>query len=614
MEVKNIREISLLAIAIFSSTFVSCTKDGEIYNTSNAISINVIGHPYSKSGDAGQISTRIIKSDDPGFYLEETVSVVPFDIESKGAIITTKDNNAINTDGKSFRMESWLATAIDTAPNASTTDKDNHHFMSAVPTRNSGKWDLQKEFWRNGIQTTFWSYYVPSGAPAPSFKWPGSENFDTADFGTGKPSDEALTKLYFTYSLPAPGGEGSGNDAHMLQDFLVAYNCDSRVASSTDGSINIKFAHPLAAVKFTMGTIKVGETIKDDPDDNEYVRITQVKLIDVKTSGSFIATGSGTNVCTISTSSTSGEATYSQDATRAEIKEGKFTGTNSEYVFFMIPQDVNGVTVELTMVRKKKTITYKSDGTTIDSISYGEDITFTRKVNLSGTWDPGKYYTYQINSVVYFGGEEVKLPKDQIEKSSDDIKIEGDKMSFTISGSVPQTNPWSAWVAPLPTSGVNILKLDLKHYYKCASGKSHRHVWLEAAKLNPNYIEGSTDPSTSKKYIGTGLLTKDSRLVGEVTTILNDSGKEKYKDYIKYWPNGYRGILGDSPEGSTPGIDDRNMNVNGAKEDTQQESVMYFYLGGDFEYVMIHFEYWSSAGDGIWTAELPIFNITEIVE
>ena len=56
------------------------------------------------------------------------------------------------------------------------------------------------------------------------------------------------------------------------------------------------------------------------------------------------------------------------------------------------------------------------------------------------------------------------------------------------------------------------------------------------------------------------------------------------------------------------------MNNSGGA--TNITSTMYFYLGGRFDYVTVHFEYLGATGGGSvgWSASIPIFNITETVE
>lgn len=46
------------------------------------------------------------------------------------------------------------------------------------------------------------------------------------------------------------------------------------------------------------------------------------------------------------------------------------------------------------------------------------------------------------------------------------------------------------------------------------------------------------------------------------------------------------------------------------------ESKMYFFLGGKFDNIRIHFEYGGDTGGGSvgWTVDTPVFNITETIE
>lgn len=616
--------ISSLTVLMASACLllVSCQKEhlsSDLGSIGGVIKVKVSAGDMSgtRSGtDVHQVPNRVISSCDGDIQLEEYVSDYPGEMcpdYTRGAAITTNAHNPIT--GKTFYIEGWLGQDIVDpvkGKDAETADKNDYHFIKKNSvTYDGSKWNFSAEnFWRNGIPTTFWSY-VPPTVGTLQIKWPGSETYGGSPFttyaSTDKPSDAAQKVLSFNYTLPSP--DGSDNDAYALQDFLVAYNNETR--SLEDGEItggkseyfDIHFYHPLSAVKFMVGDIS-GD---DDPDDNEYVNITKVELVGVKTTGSFTATGSNTMDCVIACNSTFGSATYSQAATRAQIgtdNNGLFTAAGSDYLFFMIPQDVSDVTVRLTMTRNKKNITYESDGTTIHSVVYGEPIIFTREASLSGVWEPGKYYTYTINSTVYFGGEEVTMDKDQIEVSdSEKVKVNSDgSFEFQTGGK----DGFNEWVAPLPTKGVNIIKLTFTHSYKCASQKSARRIWLENATVNPDWDgPDDTDPHFINPY---DIKSYNSDLVSEAYALPNAS---------TYWgsPVYYTGYLGDYTESGgkyPPTGHDNHMNDKGTFTDV--ESVMYFYLGGQFDYVKIHFDYFGDAGDGKWSAKVPMFNITSVIE
>lgn len=599
----------MAAALIVAVAFVSC-EDSLHFGASSKheISVNVSGS--SLSGTRSAQGTAIQKRTFPlgdNLLLEETVS--DFDAvqetATRGAIITTDGYNAINTEGKTFTIQGWLGSSdINAASDASSTDRDDRHFIKdALAERSGSYWTLGSYYWRDGIASTFWSYTHPSVGTL-SITLPGDN-----------PSDESLKTLPFSYSLPAPTSDYT--DAANLQDFVIAYNYEKRskdgdgirqdfgtAATTANNDINVTFRHPLAAIKFIMGTIS-GDS---DADGDEYVNITKVELVDVSTSGEFTATGNNNSGCTFSCTPAVSTATYAQESEtlRADISAGNFVNANSDCVFFMIPQDLSGVKIRLTMTRNKKNITYEPDGVTINSVSYGDPIEFTREVTLNGSWESGKYYTYKLSSKVYFGGEETILKKDEIEISSDKINIdESGNLNFSVSGSVN----FAEWVAPLPTKDVKVLKLTITHTYSNSSGKSWRNIWLENAVVNPEYT-GSGD-TTHPHYINpTELDTRNSTLVAEA--------KELTKAAIYWKDKYYTGTLGETELKSggkyVATTYDNNMNKSGGATDI--ESTMYFYLGGQFDNVKIHFDYGGDTGGGSisWSASLPIFNITEVVE
>lgn len=473
----------LLAIGavLLAGAAVSCTKDamsGTIGSTVG-VSVNVRGESTKTAAEPERLA-RVIPM--AGGSVEEYVSDYPFTESpaTKGATLTTSGINTVNTQ---FNMEGWLGTDILTASEASDADKSNRHFLSDVATKGSDGWSLQDgEQWRNGINTTFWSYFVPSDGPSPDFSMPGST-----------PTDAQLQSISFTYDLPTPGT--SNNDAAGLKDLLVAYNY--KTGATAGGNVDVQFNHPLAAIKFAVNN--TGISGGTNTTDNDYVNITKVEILGASTSGSFTATGSGTNAVTFSCTASTDTTTYTQAATRAQIADGFFTADNSEYVFFMIPQDLTDVKVRLTMQRHKRTLYYGTDGM-LDHDSWSTDYyTFTRTVSLgTGSWESGKYYTYRINSTVYFGGETLTLDPDNLETSGG-VSTEGGRLEFNVDG----TSVLNVWIAPLNVTEIMVVRVNFIHNYNNNSGKSNRVVWLEDGESS--------------------LTTKDASLVAEARTIANAS-------------------------------------------------------------------------------------------
>ncbi len=545
--------------AIFAATalFSSCqrfTLDGSV-GSSIGIKVSSRSGATKAGGEYGVYNRTIVGSN---CLLDEYVSDYPVDGPStKGAIITS---STINASGKTFKMEGWLGEELITAENAGAEDLTNRHFLSETVTCNGSTWSMgSTNYWRNDIPTTFWSYVNPAEGPAPVFTWPGDN-----------PVNTALKSISFTYSLPAPGGDG--NDAFNLQDFLVAYNRESRKRSDSSTSMNVKFSHPLAAVKFIVDDASLNGN--PDPANDEYVRILRVEISGVKSSATFTATGESGSACTFSCSNYGESASYAQGIAtgsdmRQDIENGLFTAANSQYVFFMIPQSLDGAKVKV--VFQKRSINTNFDGS---FNSFGDWKTIEQTASLAGdSWVSGKYYTYKISANVYAGGETIALPTnpEDIEHSSNVEIDENGVISFNWAGSVDA----SGYVAPIPVKQVKIIKMSWEQSYVNSSGKGIRKIWLQD-KDNPS-------------------LTTMSLVSGEnYKTIVTN-----WKDY---WPDGYTGQY----------IFDKK----GKAAETMHSETAYFLLNGEFSSIQIYFSYYGTTGSGSsdWTVKAPFFNVSEVIE
>lgn len=558
------KKLELIILSVLALASASCEKfpSGGVCDSSIQVNVKSRESAMTKSGMDEVSSYRRIDMDGGG-VLEEFVSGNSFADEpvTKGGIITTSSHNAINSDGVSFNFEGWLASAINTADQASDEDKANHHFLSAEPTYSGGVWTMPDEFWRRGIDCAFWSYYVPETATAtPTFTLP-----------TDNASDAALKTATFSYTLPSP--TGTDGDAANLTEFVAGYNWGYS-STWTGGKVNINFHHPLAAVKFTVGDTGISGSAT--PGANDYVEITKVELLNVKTSANFTATGSGSNGCTITCNSTSGSANYSQAATRAQIKgsgytSGLFTSATSDYVFFMLPQDLTNVKARITMQKKTRATVFASDGITVDHYEWSTDVTtFTREVTLGGSWASENYYTYKVNALVYFGGETITLP-DNPETNLPEEAFDGD--GFDVDGSTSL----NAWLAPLNSTDIKIIRLDFTHSYTNNSGKGYRSIWLEDKE--------------------TGRATTDADLVSAARALPN--ANIYWPSSSNNWPSGYDGCARFNQKGSF----------------TNRTESVYFYIGGEFSKIKVHFDYAGETGHGstAWHVKFPNFSIVEVM-
>ena len=205
--------------------------------------------------------------------------------------------------------------------------------------------------------------------------WPADKDL-TLDFYAQAPYDNPHVanvkagegKISFSYTVP--GGAGN-TDAEAQRDILFAYAACSK-AESKGGTVSLEFGHALAGVKFVASNV-TGSTIKTIT-----LKGLQGKgtcTYDAET-GTFVWQTSGD------------ERVFSQtfDVALSGQQTGKqpITDKRPETTFMMIPQTLEGVTVEVTLVETAS----------------GEPFTLTGSLaqTQTGTWEAGKIYTYAIST------------------------------------------------------------------------------------------------------------------------------------------------------------------------------------------------------------------------
>ena len=177
-------------------------------------------------------------------------------------------------------------------------------------------------------------------------------------------------KISFSYTVP----DGTGNtdaDAEAQPDILFAYAACSKAASE-GGTVSLEFGHALAGVKFVASNV-TGSTIKT---------ITLKGLLGEGTCTYDAETG------TFDWQTSGDERVFSQtfDVALSGQQTGKqpITDKRPKTTFMMIPQTLEGVTVEVTLVETAS----------------GESFTLTGSLaqTQTGTWEAGKIYTYAIST------------------------------------------------------------------------------------------------------------------------------------------------------------------------------------------------------------------------
>lgn len=184
-------------------------------------------------------------------------------------------------------------------------------------------------------------------------------------------------KISFSYTVP-DGADNTDADAEAQRDILFAYAACSK-ADSKGGTVSLEFGHALAGVKFVASDV-TGSTIKT---------ITLKGL-----------QGEGTCTYTYTYDAETGKLDWQTDwqtggdkrdfsqtfnvelsGQQAEERQ-PITDKRPETTFMMIPQTLEGVTVEVTLVETAS----------------GESFTLTGSLAQTGAWEAGKIYTYAIST------------------------------------------------------------------------------------------------------------------------------------------------------------------------------------------------------------------------
>ena len=204
--------------------------------------------------------------------------------------------------------------------------------------------------------------------------WPADKDL-TLDFYAQAPYDNPHVanvkagegKISFSYTVP--GGTGN-TDAEAQRDILFAYAACSK-AESKGGTVSLEFGHALAGVKFVASDV-TGSKIKT---------ITLKGLQGEGTCTYDAGTG------TFDWQTVGDERVFSQtfdvelSGQQAEERQ-PITDKRPETTFMMIPQTLEGVTVEVTL----------------EETASGEPFTLTGSLAKTGAWKAGKIYTYAIST------------------------------------------------------------------------------------------------------------------------------------------------------------------------------------------------------------------------
>ena len=177
-------------------------------------------------------------------------------------------------------------------------------------------------------------------------------------------------RLGFSYIVP--NGTG-GSDAERQPDILFALASANRSQTQDgDGTVILNFQHALAGVKFVASDV-TGSTIKTITLKGLQGEGTCTYTYDAGTGKFDWQTGGDTRDFS---------QTFDVKLSGQQTGEQPITDKRPETTFMMIPQTLEGVTVEVTLVETAS----------------GESFTLTGSLAQTGTWEAGKIYTYAIST------------------------------------------------------------------------------------------------------------------------------------------------------------------------------------------------------------------------
>ena len=270
------------------------------------------------------------------------------------------------------------------------TDGDNAIYMADVPVENSGG-----NIWMPTDDTHYW----------PDMK---------LNFYAHAPETELITNLAYSgdtiaFDYTVPRGTEGNKDAESQPDILFAHAaCSKEETTSENGAVPLSFAHALAGVRFVAN-------------DVAECTIHTITLKGLKGAGKCTYTPSAASAGSSSEEKpsgtfkwdTSGEGvTFCQsfevelDDKLTEEQEQDITDKRPETTFMMIPQSLEGVTIEISLTGadgKKYTLTGPLSKESLTEWEAGRIYTYTLSTE-SINWD----YFFEVTPTITFELGETK--------------------------------------------------------------------------------------------------------------------------------------------------------------------------------------------------------------
>lgn len=355
-------------LAVLALALASCSED-ELINrkgaASNAISFGIASPTHS----ADSLPSRSVQAEEPPLLLlgEGKRDTLYLHTSITDNIATPPDQEpatrGIPVDGTNFK-EVYGSFGITAYAEGGALFMDEE-----ISHESGGVWSPDEtRYWPADKDLTLDFY-----AQAPY----GNPHVANVKAGEGK--------ISFSYTVP----DGTGNtdaDAEAQPDILFAYAACSKAASD-GGTVSLDFRHALAGVKFVASNV-TGSTIKT------------ITLKGLQGEGT-CTYDAGTGTFGWQTGGDERDFSQTFDVALSGQQTGKqpITDKRPKTTFMMIPQTLEGVTVEVTLVETAS----------------GESFTLTGSLAQTGAWEAGKIYTYAISTIHQLG---IRIRSDSLHHAS----------------------------------------------------------------------------------------------------------------------------------------------------------------------------------------------------
>lgn len=359
---KNSLQMIALTLALSSVVFVSCDTMDDDFTHADSNNIR-----FSVDADTdGLPMTRATRyADSPVVMLGEGSRDTLYLHASVDVNTTTvsKEEKA-GTRGVPVNTQNFKNVCKDFGVTAYTrTDQKLYMANEKVSTENGGAWspDGGVRYWpEDDAKLDFYAH-----AP---YEFSGSGNISING-----------NKMRFSYIVPTNNGE----DAVVQPDIMLAYAACSRSTTNQNGNVPLEFAHALAAVKFVANDI-AGCTINHITLKGLY-GAGECTFTPAGKEGAGVDKPSGTFAWTCSGNKKDFTQTFNvkleDNADKDKVLD--ITDKNPETTFMMIPQQLEGATVEINLTTKDD-----KQHTLVGKLASG---------NLT-EWKAGNIYTYKISS------------------------------------------------------------------------------------------------------------------------------------------------------------------------------------------------------------------------